>query len=397
MPADANPTTPAEIQQAQALAALKAQKDLADAEKAAADARTAAFKANLGGVPESGIAGDVTLGDKAGTLEMTLLAHQALDTAAGQIARAVNSVLVKTDAGGQPVALPGARVFAFAAAQVPGFQTVSAFRVQRAAVTEALRRAIEAASVALGEAEASTESLAPAMVGVALDSVTKLLGFFRTDYKVAGAELTLDDVALLQAVAGKLQVPVFVPSIFNPAAVEGAGNLIKAELAELSAQLDPSRVLADKLETLIAQRQKTAADAATKASLRASLEREIAGLRTLTDRFKAASTAYDTLVGKLMAPDDATATMLRDLAVWNGLKQAGGKLLVLKVQRAGGSSYTEKNLWNFFGRMPFYVAGGVVVSYTLLNGTDGQVEAAGVVPVHGGFESVKGVRSRVNR
>jgi hypothetical protein len=227
------------------------------------------------------------------------------------------------------------------------------------------------------------------MVGVALESITKLLGFFRSDYKVGGSEITLDDIALVQAVVGQdLGIPSFVPSIYNPAVVEGAAKLVEAELSELSTQFAQSRMLADDLEQLIRQRQEQAGQATITASLKLSLEREVATLRGLSDRLKTAATGYDTVLARLMAPDEATASIFRNLAIWNALKDGGAYLLVLKVQRAGGSHYTEKNLWNFFGKMPFYVAGGVVVSYTLFKGNDGAVVASGVMPVHGGFESV---------
>ena len=46
---------------------------------------------------------------------------------------------------------------------------------------------------------------------------------------------------------------------------------------------------------------------------------------------------------------------------------------------------SKKNLWTALGGMPLFHMGGAAVSYRLLNGTDGTVAAAGVVPVHGGY------------
>lgn len=374
---------------AQALATAKTEKELAEAQKAKADAQIAAFKAKFGGVPDSGIEGEVTLGDKAGSLEMGLLAYRALDAAAARVAESVKPRL--HDKTGKP--LKDASVYAFSATQVPNFQAVSTFMVQRAAVSEALKRADESAQAALAP-QTETESFTPAMVGIALESITKLLGFFRSDFKVAGADITLDDVALVQAVVGQgLGVLSHMPSMYSPAAVTGAPEIVTRELSALSQQVSDSRKLAAKLDELIAQREKQAAASTDKPSLKASLEREIAALRDITGRFKAATTAYDTLLGRLLAPDEAAGTMLRDFAVFDALKKPGGHLLVLKVLRSGGSNYTEKNLWTFFGKMPFYVAGGTVVAFTLFKGDDGQVLASGVIPVHGGFESVKDVPS----
>jgi hypothetical protein len=382
----------------QAVAAAKAAKELAEAEKAVAEARIAAFKAKYGGVPDGGIAGDVTLSDKAGTLEMTLLAHRALADAAKMVAAEVHAKLIDhakavTDQSSANETTPTLTLYLYPAAQLPNFQTVANFAVQRDAVKEALNQAYKAADSTLEAIEQRTEgALTPAMLGVALESITKLLGFFRSDYKVGGSEITLDDIALVQAVAGQdLACRAIVPMLYYPQAVRGAATLVNTELQELTAQQAQAKELSDKLELVIAKKQEKAADPAITAEKKASTVGQIGILRPLADRLKAATVAYDTMLNRLMAPDEATGTMLRDLAVWNGLNQSGGRLLLLKVQRAGGSNYTEKNLLNFFGKMPFYVAGGAVVSYTLLMGEDGTVLASGLLPVHGGFEMVKQV------
>jgi hypothetical protein len=383
---------------AQAIAAAKATKEVADAEKAAADARTAAFKANYGGVPDSGIAGDVTLSEKAGTLETALLAHRALVDAARTIAEEVRGKLqapspTNATEAARPETSPALTLYVYPAGQIPNFQAVANFTVQRDAVKEALKQASDGAKSALAAARGGQREVVvtPAMVGVALESITKLLGFFRSDFKVGGSEVTLDDVALVQAVAGQdLTARVFVPVLYFPQAVRSAATLVSMELRELSEQQTQAKTLIGQLEQLIAAKQKQAGDQSLPAT-KASLESEIAELRPLVDRLKTATGAYDTILNRLMAPDEATGAMLRDLAVWNGLTKDGGRLLVLKVQRAGGSNYTKKNLWTAFGAMPFYVAGGAVVSYSLLRGEDGTVLASGVLPVHGGFESIKDV------
>lgn len=383
---------------ARAVASAKVAKEVAEAETALAEARLATFKAKYGGVPDTSIAGDMALGDKAGTLEMTLLSHRALADAAKTIAEAVLAKLTTPHAtgansvDGKSITLP-IKLYLYPLAQLPNFQAVANFAVQRDAVMVALDQASMAAKSAISESagETTKEAVTTAMVGVALESITKLLGFFRSDYKIGGSEITLDDIALVQAVAGQdLPGNVIVPVLYYPQAVRDAALLVRTELQELSKQMKQAMDLASQLEQLITKKQIDAATASA-AGKKASAEGEIGRLRTLIDRLKTATGAYDTLLNRLMAPDEATGAMLRDLAVWNGLNDRDGRLLLLKVQKAGGSYYTEKNLWNFFGKMPFYVAGGVVVSYTLLKGEDGTVLASGLLPVHGGFEQVKQV------
>lgn len=380
----------------QAMAAAKVAKEVAEAEKALAEARIANFKAKYGGVPDSGIAGDVTLGGKAGELEMTLLAHRALVDAAKTVSEVVRTKLTAPSARSPNLesdntANPPLTLYLYPADQLPNFQTVANFTVQRNAVKEALKQATDAANAADDalKTKGFGPAVTPATVGVAVESITKLLGFFRSDYSIGGSQIALDDIALIQAVASHdLPGHTIVPVLYYPQAVRGAATLVTTELKELSAQQTQAKVLADKLERLISETQKNAAAARTPG---AAIDGEVDGLRPLVDRLKAAAGAYDTLLSRLMAPDEATGAMLRDLAVWNGLNQSGGHLLLLKVQRAGGSSYTKKSLWSFFGTMPYYVAGGTVVSYTLLRGQDGTVLASGLLPVHGGFESAKRV------
>ena len=400
---DAPPNPPtAPDPDAAALAAARRAKELADADKAAADARTAAFKARVGGVPDSGIAGDVTLGDKAGSLEAMLLAHRALAGAARRVAEVVRTTLAPAapEAGGEPDSAAEAvplTVYLCAAAQLPSFQSVASFNAQRGAVQRALDLACTAVAGEFAQGQAELEAvpelaLTPAMVGIAFESISKLLGFFRSDFKFAGSEVTLDDTALVQAVAGHdLHARTRVPGLYFPQAVGAAATLFDTDLQALAAQRAQAGELAGRLDRRTADLQRQSADTALPAAGKAGLDARTVQLHALAEQLKVATAACDTLIGRLLAPDEATGAMLRELALWQALTQPGSRLLLVKVQRAGGSNYVEKNLRTFFGRMPFFVAGGAVVSYTLLQGDNGQVLASGLLPVHGGFVSVKDV------
>ena len=76
----------------------------------------------------------------------------------------------------------------------------------------------------------------------------------------------------------------------------------------------------------------------------------------------------------------------------------GGTDLVLfvKADASVGGYYVRKNILSVFGGEPFYVAAGVVASYVLVAGRQGDVLAAGVTPVHGGYVQASKAAEIVN-
>ena len=42
-------------------------------------------------------------------------------------------------------------------------------------------------------------------------------------------------------------------------------------------------------------------------------------------------------------------------------------------------------MWTFFGAMPFYVMGGAVINFTVMEGPGGKVIVAGALPVDAGY------------
>jgi hypothetical protein len=108
-----------------------------------------------------------------------------------------------------------------------------------------------------------------------------------------------------------------------------------------------------------------------------------------SDALKAAIGVYEGFFNKLSGPDDKgqvpLVTVIREDVLADVLAKDGSLLLVVKLQKSGGSYYTKRNLWTIFTGMQFYCSGGVVVSYALLQGNDGLVIASGLIPVLGGF------------
>ena len=69
----------------------------------------------------------------------------------------------------------------------------------------------------------------------------------------------------------------------------------------------------------------------------------------------------------------------------------GAIALFVHVNIAAGGYYTKKNLWTFFGGMPFYVSGGAVVSYTAIDGKTGKVGSAGQFQLFNGYRKMSKV------
>jgi hypothetical protein len=374
------------------LAAAKAAKDLADAQKAAADAgkaqsesSLAAFKAKFGEVPASGFTGDVTLKDKAGVTEAALLAAKAVNTAAKVIVDAL------------PAQTANQTILLYAAAEIPNFQALMAFRAQTSLVSKAFADArtastdADAAAPEPGRFEMEAVPIAAA-AGLGLDAVNKLLGFFRTDFTVGGIDVALEDSILVHSLAGLIvgagkNLSVQLPSIYNPGALADTGAGIISKLTGLSL-LKETTLDRVKHHDTISARFTADADKETDATRKAALLENAKTHKDATGGLKAAAAFYDGFLGKLTAADDKgvvpLTNVIREGVIADALAN-GNLLMLVKIQKSGGAFYTKKNILTALGSMPFFHMGGVVASFVLLEGRTGNVLKSGVAPVHGGF------------
>ena len=388
------PIDPAKKAKDATVDAAKAAKDVADAQKAQADAELAALKAKIGEVPSSGISGSVKLEQGAASLETALLAARATVTASEKIAKATAHFASCS---------PDKKVLVFAAGDVPDFQATTGFIAQRAIVLQSLTDAVSQSDEAKkAEPTPRTESLAG--VGIALEAVTKLLGFFKSDFEIRGTDVAADHHFLAKAVAGELlnqcrdtKPVVLLKGAFNPSPVAAVGSIFKNELGSLTFQRDKAAAALLERErdasTLQTDLSKITGDTVQDKENKRRLSERQKRHQGAADKLKAALAAYDTLVSKLASPDANVAAMIRELDIWNVLNEPSSLLLIVKMDKAGGSNYVEKNLWTSLGKMPFKVMGGVIASYTLFQGKTGTVLASGVVPVHGGFANANEVGS----
>lgn len=251
------------------VAAAKAAKELADAQKATsdaqkaqADASLAALKAQIGEVPDSGYKGEVTVKEKAGTMEAHLLAAKALGTAADSLVTVLPNVHDKT-------------LLLYASAEVPNFQALIAYRVQVAIVTKAFKDATDASDDANKKAPPPIEVGPLAAAGLGLDAVNKLLGFFRSDYGIGGVEVSFDDSALVHALAGRIvekrtKTTVLIPALYNAGALTDPATGMIDQFTTFSKQKSESvsRMSAhDKLATRFTEDAGKPENAARKAAL----------------------------------------------------------------------------------------------------------------------------------
>jgi hypothetical protein len=403
------PVDPARKALEEKVAAAKAAKELADAEKAAADAQKAAadarkaqseaalaaFKASVGDVTASGYTGAVNLAEKAGTTEATLLAAKAVNTAAQRISEALPPG-------------PEKEIIILAMGEMPNFQPAILFRTQIAVYKKAFTEAqkiSDAADKTAPEPSGFKLEAVPvaAAAGVALDALNKLLSYFRTDYKIGGIDLTLDDSVLIHSLAGVIadsnkRKGVKVLGFYNPAALSEDGSGILLELTNLSHLKTGSLERAnrhDKLSGRFAEDAGKESDNQKKADFLNKAKTH----KAAADALRLAASSYDNFSTKFTTADDKggipLANIIRDIAVFNALKD--NDLLAVKLQKFGGAYYTKNNIVTFFGGMPFFHMGGVVASYLLMDGATGTVLRSGVVPVHGGFIKANDLLGEVNK
>lgn len=374
-------------------ARLDAQKAAADSSKALSDSRKAsdlaAAQAAIGTVSASGIAGDVTVKTDAGKGEATLLGALAISKAAAVVVAAVKA------------ASPARIVIAQGTEQFANYRQ---FLLQHELIsrifTEADREAkrLEAEADTLGGAGGA--GVAPPSIplitgaGVALDAVAKLGSYFLSNYEAGGVGLTADAEQLIAAVAGRLvssTVTVVLPNRSTPALDEFKTAI--AAIAQLVEAADSFAV------QLIAKATSTKAASETEpdATIKKAQQSAVKLYEQAASILRKAITRAEEFIAALAVADAKGVALLtkitQEKAYYAELDKANTYVLSLDVRAAAGGYYTKKNLWTFLAaRMPFFVMGGAVVTYTLV-AKDGIVKTTGLVPVHSGYAAVDQVQS----
>lgn len=369
-----------------ALESANSAKAIAEAKKAQSEAELSAFKAQFGEIPDSGIKGSVELGDKAGSMETALLAAHALATASEKISEAIKASLNQS----------GNKVFIAPSGEALDFKALSGFRALRPYLLNQFTSAL-AASEKAKTFQAEVLPVIPA-IGVALSTLTKLLSFFASDFKVGGSDLTPDSILLAEAVGGKLQTvspgtKIFLKGVFNPVNPTAYDGFFAAELRPLSEQyekvVEAIREREHDISSLAVKLAKITGDTPDDDASKLRIAEETKPHQGAIEKLKSTAQAYEAFMTKLTGSDGGLEVLFRQFEMSSLLSEENSYLLIVKLHKAGGSHYVEKNLWTSFWKMPFQVMGGVVASYSLFNGKSGSLVMSGVVPVHGGFHNVK--------
>jgi hypothetical protein len=377
-------------------AAANTAKAIAEARKAQIEAEVAEQKAKLGGDVTAPFTGGVTTNAGAGTVEAYLLSSDAINMAAHEIAKRVKAAGVT-------------EVVLVSSSEIPTFNSLISFRVGKSVFdaayddAEAFWNGLAAGPPPGGPRIQAVPPVAGALLG--LDALNKVLGFFRTDFAIAGMDIQLDDSMLIHAVAAELSpTKISMPIQYNRRAIDIAGTAILKDLTNLQTRKATT-------ETRIQAAQGAYNDTdgklqkETDPTKKKVLEDLAKKQKQALDKWKAVGSLYESIFGKLAVPDDKgniqVVTVIKESAIDEALKchaATGGtecktQLLAVKAHKAGGSYYTKKNLWTALGAMPFYVAGGVVSSFVLFD-AEGNVASAGVVPLHGGYRRIDKIEKR---
>jgi hypothetical protein len=396
--ATAPPDTAA--QAAAAVAAAKAQaesqKALADAQKAvfdqqkaASDAQAAALaaeqtalKAKFGTVTGSTAnTGAVEVGEGAGNGEASMLAAKAVGDAAKRIAADLKD---KIGTG---------KVVIYAGQQKPTFGRWNAFSVQVEIARDSFARADFAKTQADQIAETKpaaagggTESVGALITGAGavLDLGAKLGSYFQSDYKVWGVTVAgSDDDLLAVSVAGALSGSWYPAKWVPQSSTQPITDLLKPLAAAREKSVADSQAVQEKRD-----RFKAEADKESDPKKKERLNTIAAAYTRAADACTAAQKRFDDLLASLASVTDGVplAVYIADeKTVSDRLGVAGNLILFVRLNAPAGGRYTKKNLWTYFGGMPFFVSGGAIASYLLVDPKSGEVKAAGQHTVHSGY------------
>jgi len=345
------------------------------AKKAKAEAETAAANAKVGSLSTYSETGGIDVTTGSGKLETTLMYSEA--------ARAMGRRIAKSALKGN--CQSGATLLVIGSAEHIAFDAYDAFEAQVTSIKKQLDSAINeplpAPKPPTEAAVSAATSLAAA--GTLLNVVGNL---FRSDYKLSGIDLTVEDTLLIAAVveASKdkdIDVPcrIIAPAVYLSKSVDDKNKAV-TDLSDLGDVRENANLQLSKDTDAVTTLQKQAAG--KKGTEAGKLNAEAVRYTKRIADLTAAIKRYDDFQMKLGTADDKGVVPMAVVARQAKLQELlsnNGLLLSVKANFGGGSQYAKKNFWTFLGSMPFYVSGGGVASYELVKGADGSLVASGVL------------------
>jgi hypothetical protein len=328
------------------------------------EAETAAAKARFGTLADYTTAGTTEAGDKAGRMEAQLLSADSIEVLAAGIVGELNNKVCRTK--NIVIATPD---------EAPSFEAYDAFRAQYLQILKEKELALLIEPRPKPKPGTVRAKTSMAAAGTALNILGNL---FRSDYKIAEVDWDPDDLLLARSIMEQAQGSgwhFFLPKS-SPASVVAGNPAVDAML-----DLETARNVA-------AQKLKEHQESAKK-NPKKDYSVAIAALEAVIKHI-------DEFNVSVRTPDKGGAVPLVGIARQAHFagRLSDGFLLVIKSHVGGGTTYTKKNFWTFFGSVPFYVSGGALTSYALLDGKSGEVVASGVFDRAEKFTKVRAVAGR---
>jgi murein L,D-transpeptidase YcbB/YkuD len=352
----------------------------AEAEQAEWNARKAKLDYENAAGPGSGLTNSVTVKDKAGSMEASLLMAQALSP----IAATITAALKQAGPKGKIFVFPGDGPVDVSLWELFDFRA-KALDTQFSSI-EKLGQELDKRYKALATATVQSTRVVDreiveksAVVGMTagLEAVSKAFSYFASDYEAGGFDLEEDDEILVSAVAAqKGDLEFYVPTQLPQ---HNAGKEIYETLTTLGQRAEYQNVwtVAAGLRSADLTKRATAArqDASAMKELASDYDDAIVKATAAVQSYTGLTTAISSTAADNPLPLSAIIKQ-KALASAFGSSDHG---LFLTMYSANGGYYTKKNLWTAFGAMPFYASGGAVAHFRLIDRVDSQVAVAGVV------------------
>ena len=398
-----SPEKPPEVALDEEAKQLKLAQVKAEARKAIAEADAGTAAAGVPAAQSKPMAGAVDVGEKGGSSLVAVVAAKALTAAAEKIAKRVGE-----KANGHPI------IFVDDRAVAEGDAVYAEVTTRLEQFSHSIDTALQALKPpGSTRGRQALVGVAPLAAIVGLGSLLgDVLGLFRSDYKVAGREASINRVALVALVAGGLPegVKAILPNfglVKDSAVFASFSSLLerrdKLESAVLSSQyarVDGKQAEIDVLDAYLAEERTARATAVadgdqtkaqrinTEITETARALRELRGdlvfqgVRSQLASARAILASFDAYAKIVTAATEGGTTSPLVAAALRERARKGDKggkqphLLYLEVTASGGDAVTRTSVLWWGGKAAFL---GAVQATYLLASADGELLASGAV------------------
>ena len=356
----------------------KRKQEIAEANKATAEAQRDTYKAIVGELDTSKLPEGKTTAEKT-EIEANILAYKAAEQASDKIATVI--------AGVNPKPL---KVVLFSEKEINTVVAYKAFNLQAGLLLTriaALKNLPNLQSKPLPKpcTGSQTTKFVPPLLAV--ETALQVMALFKKDTSLSGTSVTLDDFAIYSIIMKKLKekgisvvyTPFYYPGIFEDPSkqLQVFATFEKLNQSEFS--------LGDTLDQIV-QIKSELTDLLKKEndpSCRRFYESDLANYSDHEKKINEVKSFLSQIITALMKPDEKSGlSVLQQYAVAESLstEYKSAYLLQLKPIAAGGTSRITTNILG--SKLSF--GGGAILSFMLTNG-NGEYITSGNVTQYGGF------------